>query len=263
MWPTGQGRWFSPATPLLWDPTCSTAFSYGAPSPRPVTCWSASRGGHEDAQRLAGALSNPVWWEVSLPMAGVGTRWALRPQTQPILLFYDKQAHLFPWNLFLCKSPKLFFLSLKKIINWLIYTWPTRKKEVVEQLQEFAPGVRKNWMSKLSRNSARQGSLLADHTNQGTCMQEKPTLCKTVETDIWVQNQWCEAADSEKCTKNEEATVTQIRITRIWGIFGGKFSVWKEKKQLTKIPRDKYCSTKSSHNSLLAFINSLRSCLQL
>lgn len=55
---------------------------------------------------------------------------------------------------------------------------------MVEQFQEFTPGVRKNGMSKLSRNSARQGSLLADHINQGTCMQEKPTLRKTVETDI-------------------------------------------------------------------------------
>jgi len=28
--------------------------------------------------RLDGALGSPVWWEVSLPMAGGGTRWALR-----------------------------------------------------------------------------------------------------------------------------------------------------------------------------------------
>jgi len=59
----GRGRWFFTSAPLLWDPTCSTAFSSEAHNIRRTwTCWIKCGGEHEDAQR-AGAPH--LWREVA------------------------------------------------------------------------------------------------------------------------------------------------------------------------------------------------------
>ena len=49
VWPAGQGRWFSPSTPLSWDPTWSS----GAPNIRRAwTCWTGPDEGHKDDRRV-------------------------------------------------------------------------------------------------------------------------------------------------------------------------------------------------------------------
>ena len=56
-WPAGRGRWFCPSTLLCWDSAWSPASSSGALiAAKTWTCWSGSRGGHENDQRAGATL---------------------------------------------------------------------------------------------------------------------------------------------------------------------------------------------------------------
>lgn len=121
------------------------------------------------------------------------------------------QGHSCTYFSFELDSLQITFLNslswpLNKIINWLIYIWPTKKKEKVEKFQELTPGIRKNGMQKVARNSLGKGVLEVHHINQGTSKQEKTTQWKTVETETGVWNQWCEAEDKAGIWRGQETS---------------------------------------------------------
>lgn len=63
-WPTGQGRWFCPSVPVLWDVTWNTASSSGSSSiRRPWTCWSESKIGRQRCPEGASTSPVKVGWE--------------------------------------------------------------------------------------------------------------------------------------------------------------------------------------------------------